>query len=50
MTSGAVSTREALSVGAVLALAAFGLVLTTNAVTVLWSVVALAISIAYPFS
>ena len=50
VTSGAVSTREALSVGAVLALAAFGLVLTTNAVTVLWSVVALAISIAYPFS
>ena len=50
VTSGAVSTREALGVGAVLALAAFGLVLTTNAVTVLWSVVALAISIAYPFS
>ena len=50
VTSGAVSTREALTVGAVLALAAFGLVLTTNAVTVLLSVVALAISIAYPFS
>jgi 4-hydroxybenzoate polyprenyltransferase len=50
VTSGAVSTREALTVGAVLALAAFGLVLTTNAVTVLWSVVALAIAIAYPFS
>ena len=50
VTSGAVSTPEALAVGAVLALAAFGLVLTTNAVTVLWSVVALAISIVYPFS
>ena len=50
VTSGAVSPPEALAVGAVLALAAFGLVLTTNAVTVLWSVVALAISIAYPFS
>jgi 4-hydroxybenzoate polyprenyltransferase len=50
VTSGAVSAAEALAVGAVLALAAFGLVLTTNAVTVLWSVVALAISIVYPFS
>jgi 4-hydroxybenzoate polyprenyltransferase len=34
----------------VLALAAFGLVLTTNAVTIVWSVVALAIAIVYPFS
>jgi 4-hydroxybenzoate polyprenyltransferase len=50
VTSGALSSAEALAVGAVLALAAFGLVLTTNAVTVWWSVVALAISIVYPFS
>ena len=50
VTSGAVSTPEALVLGAVLALAAFGLVLTTNAVTIVWSVVALAIAIVYPFS
>ena len=50
VTSGAVSPKEALRVGAALALLAFGLVLTTNAVTIAWSVAALAVSIAYPFS
>ncbi len=50
VTSGAVSPIEALALGAVLALAAFALVLTTNAATILWSFVALAISIAYPFT
>ncbi|MFO1190576.1 MAG: 4-hydroxybenzoate octaprenyltransferase [Rhodoferax sp.] len=50
VTSGAVSSGEALAVGAVLALAAFGLVLTTNPVTVAWSVVALAIALAYPYA
>ena len=50
VTSGQLSAREALALGAVLALAAFCLVLTTNAVTIAWSFVALAISIAYPFS
>ena len=50
VTSGAVSPREALVLGAVLALAAFALVLTTNTVTILWSFGALAISIAYPFT
>ena len=50
VTSGLVSPAEALLVGAVLALAAFGVVLTTNAVTILWSFVALAIAIAYPYS
>src|SRR5882757_5099365 len=45
VTSGAVSVREALALGAVLALIAFALVLTTNLATVLWSVVALVISI-----
>jgi hypothetical protein len=51
VTSGAVSSAEALAVGAVLALAAFGLVLTTNAVTIVaWSVVALAIALAYPYA
>ena len=50
VTSGAVSTKEALTLGAVLALAAFALVLTTNATTIAWSFAALAISIAYPFT
>ena len=50
VTTGAVGVREALAVGAVLALAAFGLVLTTNATTVAWSFVALAIAIAYPYA
>jgi len=50
VTSGAVSVREALWLGAVLALLAFGLVLTTNAATIAWSVAALAISIVYPFT
>ena len=50
VTRGAVSVKEALVLGAVLALLAFGLVLTTNAVTVAWSFVALAIAIAYPYA
>lgn len=50
VTSGALSKPEALALGAVLALAAFALVLTTNQVTVLWSVVALGVTIAYPFT
>ena len=44
VTRGAVSPREALVVGAVLALAAFLLVLTTNTVTVGWSFAALAVT------
>lgn len=50
VTSGAISVKEALALGAVLALAAFGLVLTTNRVTVLWSFAALAITLVYPFA
>ena len=50
VTRGAVSTREALWLGAGLALAAFALVLTTNATAVAWSFAALAVSIAYPFT
>lgn len=50
VTSGAVSVREALLLGAVLALLAFALVLTTNTVTILWSFAALAIAIAYPYA
>jgi 4-hydroxybenzoate polyprenyltransferase len=50
VTSGQVSPREALVVGAVLALAAFGLVLTTNALTVQMSFAALAITLIYPYA
>jgi 4-hydroxybenzoate polyprenyltransferase len=50
VTSGRVSPCEALAVGAVLALAAFGLVLTTNRVTVAWSFAALVIAVLYPYA
>lgn len=50
VTSGELSHREALAVGAVLALAAFALVLLTNALTIALSVSALLIAIAYPFT
>ena len=50
VTSGAISPKEALALGAVLALAAFGLVLTTNLATIAWSFAALAVTIFYPFT
>ncbi len=50
VTTGAVSVREALLLGAVLALLAFALVLTTNAATIAWSFVALAIALFYPYA
>ena len=50
VTRGALGTKEALLLGAALALLAFALVLTTNPATVAWSFAALAISIAYPFT
>jgi 4-hydroxybenzoate polyprenyltransferase len=50
VTSGAVSVREALWVGATLALCAFGLVLTVNVATVIWSFVALSVALIYPFA
>ncbi len=50
VTSGQVSVREALLLGAVLALLAFALVLTTNAVTVTWSFLALLVTLVYPYS
>jgi 4-hydroxybenzoate polyprenyltransferase len=50
VTSGVLGAGEALAVGAVLALGAFALMLTTNATTVLWSVAALAVTLAYPYS
>jgi 4-hydroxybenzoate polyprenyltransferase len=50
VTSGALPVKEALALGALLALAAFALVLTTNPSTILLSFVALAITLAYPYA
>jgi 4-hydroxybenzoate polyprenyltransferase len=50
VTSGRVSVKEALALGAVLALAAFVLVLATNALTVEMSFAALAVTLIYPFT
>src|ERR1700749_3355807 len=50
VTSGALSVQAALAFGAVLALLAFGLVLTTNPPTILMSFAALAIPLAYPYA
>jgi 4-hydroxybenzoate polyprenyltransferase len=50
VTSGKVSVREALALGAALALMAFALVLTTNPPTVLLSFAALAVTLIYPYA
>ena len=50
VTTGAVSVNEALGLGALLALLAFALVLTTNAVTIAWSFAALAVTLVYPYA
>lgn len=50
VTRGALSSKEALLLGAVLALLAFGLVLTTNKSTVAWSFAALAVAVIYPYA
>ena len=50
VTSGRLGVKEALAVGMVLALCAFGLVLTTNAATIAWSFAALAVTLAYPYA
>jgi len=50
VTSGAVPVKEALALGALLALAAFALVLSTNPPTILLSFAALAIALAYPYA
>ena len=50
ITSGKIGVKEALTVGAVLALVAFGLALTTNAAVIAWSVPALLVTILYPFT
>jgi 4-hydroxybenzoate polyprenyltransferase len=50
VTRGAVSVKEALALGAVLAALAFLLVLTTNSVAVAWSFAALAVALVYPYA
>jgi 4-hydroxybenzoate polyprenyltransferase len=50
VTSGAVSVREALGLGTVLALMALALVLTTNGATLVWAVGAVLVTIAYPYA
>jgi len=50
VTSGRIGTKEALAVGAVLALCAFGVVLTTNTATIQWSFAALAVTLVYPYA
>ncbi|HEY7904994.1 MAG TPA: 4-hydroxybenzoate octaprenyltransferase [Casimicrobiaceae bacterium] len=50
LATGEVSPREALVLGAVLALCAFALVLFTNRLTVLLAFPALAVTLAYPFT
>lgn len=50
VTSGRISVKEALTVGAVLAFAAFLLVLTTTAAAIAWSFPALAVALIYPYA
>jgi 4-hydroxybenzoate polyprenyltransferase len=50
VTSGRISVREALAVGAVLAFVAFLLVLTTTPAAVAWSFPALAVALVYPYA
>jgi 4-hydroxybenzoate polyprenyltransferase len=50
VTRGVLSVRQALTWGALLALMAFGLVLTLNEPTVVWSFAALAVTLIYPYA
>ena len=50
VTRGALGVKEALAVGAVLALLAFSLVCLINLATVIWSVLALMVTLVYPFA
>jgi 4-hydroxybenzoate polyprenyltransferase len=50
VTSGRLGVKEALILGAALAMLAFGLVLTVNRTTVLWSFAALATAVVYPYA
>jgi len=50
VTSGRIGVKEALLLGAMLALVAFGLVLTLRPETMAWSFAAMAVAVAYPFA
>ncbi len=50
VTSGRIGVKEALILGAVLALMAFGLVLTLRPETMAWSFAAMAVAVAYPYA
>lgn len=50
VTSGRIGVKEALALGAVLALISFGLVLTLRIETVAWSFAALAVAVIYPYA
>ncbi|HLL20434.1 MAG TPA: 4-hydroxybenzoate octaprenyltransferase [Rubrivivax sp.] len=50
VTSGAVTVKEALTIGAVLAIAAFALVLSTNPSAIQLSFAALAVTLLYPYA
>ncbi|WAC75769.1 4-hydroxybenzoate octaprenyltransferase [Roseateles sp. SL47] len=50
VTTGLITVKQALTLAGVLSLVAFGLVLTTNAPTILLSFAALAVTILYPFT
>ena len=50
VTSGRIGVKEALLLGAVLALIAFILVLTLRTETIAWSFVAMAVAVAYPYA
>ncbi|MEY2689414.1 MAG: 4-hydroxybenzoate octaprenyltransferase UbiA [Pseudomonadota bacterium] len=50
VTRGALSVGQALACGALLALAAFALVLSTNRLTIAWSFAALAVTVIYPYA
>jgi 4-hydroxybenzoate polyprenyltransferase len=50
VTSGQISPRLAVLLGALLALMAFGLILSINRVAVLWSFAALGVAVLYPYA
>jgi len=50
VTSGRIGVKEALLLGAALALLAFALVLTLRTETIAWSFAAMAVAVAYPFA
>jgi 4-hydroxybenzoate polyprenyltransferase len=50
VTSGRIGVKEALLLGAVLALIAFMLVLTLRSETIAWSFAAMAVAVAYPYA